>query len=45
MRQLYSELPDKIKKDTLADVSTHVIWRLTRLGIFGVWTVPNVLDT
>ena len=34
--RLYGELPDKVSKDTFADVSAHLIWRITRIGIFGV---------
>lgn len=34
--RLYGELPDKVSKDTFADVSAHVIWRITRIGIFTV---------
>ena len=33
--RLFEELPDgKVSKVTLADVSTHLVWRLTRVGIF-----------
>ena len=36
MVKLYNELPDKVQKETLADVSTHIIWRLTRIGVFAI---------
>lgn len=36
MRQLYSELPDNVQRDTVADVTTNVIWRITRIGLFGL---------
>lgn len=33
--RLFDELPDgKVSRVTLADVSTHLVWRLTRVGIF-----------
>ena len=34
IKQLYSELPGPVKKDTFADVSAHLVWRLTRIGVF-----------
>ncbi|MEO1517613.1 MAG: pentapeptide repeat-containing protein [Bacteroidota bacterium] len=34
--QLYTELPHGVKKDTFADVSAHLVWRLTRIGVFAV---------
>lgn len=34
--RLYEELPDKVQKETLADVTTHVVWRFTRIGIFAM---------
>lgn len=45
MRQLYQELPNKVQKDTVADVTTNVIWRLTRIGLFGVLIalIPTML--
>jgi len=33
--RLFDEIPEgKVSKVTLADVSSHVVWRLTRVGIF-----------
>lgn len=33
--RLFEELPDgKVSRVTLADVSAHLVWRLTRVGIF-----------
>ncbi len=33
--RLFEELPDgKVSKVTLADVSAHLVWRLTRVGVF-----------
>ncbi len=33
--RLFDEIPEgKVTKVTLADVSSHVVWRLTRVGIF-----------
>lgn len=45
MQQLYSELPANVQKDTLADVTTNVIWRVTRIGLFGllIALIPTVL--
>ncbi len=34
--RLYSELPNRVTRDTFADVSAHLIFRLTRIGIFAV---------
>lgn len=34
--RLYNELPGRVSKDTMADVSSHVIWRMTRLGIYAI---------
>ena len=34
MKKLYQEYPNNIRKDTLAEVSTYIIWRLTRIGFF-----------
>lgn len=34
IKQLYSELPGEVKKETVADVSGYLIMRLTRIGIF-----------
>lgn len=36
MRELYSQLPGNVKRNTLADVTTNVIWRVTRIGLFGL---------
>ena len=35
IKKLYKEFPDKIKRDTLAEVTGQVIIRLTRIGIIG----------
>lgn len=35
-KKLYSEYPNKIKKETLAELSAHIIWRITRIGIIGL---------
>ena len=45
MHQLYKELPNQVKKNTLADVTTHVIWRITRIGLFGalIALIPTLL--
>lgn len=34
--RLYSELPDRVTKDTFADISAHLVWRITRIGIFTI---------
>lgn len=35
--RLFDEIPEgKVSKVTLADVSSHVVWRLTRVGIFTI---------
>ena len=35
--RLFEELPQgKVSKGTLADVSSHLIWRITRIGIFAL---------
>lgn len=34
--RLYTELPRDVKKETMADVSAHLIWRMTRVGMFTV---------
>ncbi|MEM9918388.1 MAG: pentapeptide repeat-containing protein [Bacteroidota bacterium] len=34
--RLYTELPHGVQKDTFADVSAHLVWRLTRIGIFTI---------
>lgn len=36
LSRLYRELPDRVTKDTFADVSAHLIWRITRVGIFSI---------
>lgn len=36
LRKLAQEYPKNIQKETVADVVTHVFWRLTRLGIVGI---------
>lgn len=45
MQQLYKELPANVKRDTLADVTTQVIWRFTRIGLLAVFMalIPTVL--
>ena len=45
MRQLYSELPANVQKETVADITTHVIWRFTRIGILGllIALIPTIL--
>ncbi len=36
-KQLLEELPNgKVSKDTLADILTHFIWRVTRIGTFAL---------
>jgi len=44
--RLFEEVAQaKVKKDTLANVSKHVLWRLTRIGTFAVIAamIPTVL--
>lgn len=36
LSRLYNELPHNVSKDTMAEVSSHVIWRVTRIGIFAI---------
>ncbi len=36
LARLYNELPGGVSKDTMADVSSHLIWRMTRLGFFAI---------
>ena len=45
MQQLYTELPANVKRDTLADVTTQVIWRFTRIGLLAVLVamIPTIL--
>lgn len=45
MQQLYQELPNKVQKKTLANVTTEFIWRFTRIGLFGILIalIPTVL--
>ena len=31
--QMYEELPN-VSRDTFSDVSAHIIWRITRVGLF-----------
>jgi len=36
-RQLLEELPEgKVSRDTLAEIMTHTIWRITRIGTFAI---------
>jgi uncharacterized protein YjbI with pentapeptide repeats len=36
-RKLLDEIPDgKVTKDTISDIMTHFIWRITRIGTFAV---------
>ena len=43
--RLYTELPGQPSKETLADVSSHLIWRLTRVGAITLMiaTVPLLI--
>lgn len=34
--RLYDELPHNVSKDTMAEVSSHIIWRVTRIGVFAI---------
>ena len=34
--QLYSELPNDVTKESLAEVSASIIWRITRIGFFAL---------
>jgi uncharacterized protein YjbI with pentapeptide repeats len=34
--RLYSELPRNVSRDTMAEVTSHLIWRITRLGVFAI---------
>ncbi len=45
MQQLYAELPAKVKRDTLADVTANVIWRFTRIGLLAILValIPTIL--
>lgn len=45
MQQLYSELPANVNRDTLADVTTQVIWRFTRIGLLAILValIPTIL--
>lgn len=36
LNRLYNELPNRVSKETAADVSANVIWRITRIGVFAV---------
>ena len=37
VRRLIEELPGgKVSKDTISEVTVHVIWRLTRIGMFAI---------
>lgn len=35
-KKLYREYPREIKKDTLAELSAQIVWRLTRIGVIGL---------
>ena len=45
LTKLYKELPNKVTKETLGDVSASIIWRITRIGIFALLAtaIPYVL--
>lgn len=45
IQKLLEELPGKVQKETIAEVATHVIWRLTRVGVFAMilGLVPFIL--
>ena len=34
--KLYDELPDRVSKETFAELSAHIIWRITRIGMFAI---------
>lgn len=37
MRKLFKEVSEKnVQNETIADVSTHLLWRFTRIGIFAI---------
>jgi uncharacterized protein YjbI with pentapeptide repeats len=36
LNQLYNELPHNVSKETLAEVTASIIWRITRIGLFAV---------
>jgi len=36
IENLLSELPNKVKSKTIAELSAHIIWRITRLGILAI---------
>jgi len=37
INKLYDEIAERnIKSDTLADVSKHILWRFTRIGVFAI---------
>ncbi|MCB0517696.1 MAG: pentapeptide repeat-containing protein [Lewinellaceae bacterium] len=37
VRKLFDELPSgKVSKDTIVDVVVHLVWRITRIGIFAI---------
>lgn len=36
LNQLYEELPDRVSKTTMADVTSYMFWRITRLGTFAL---------
>lgn len=36
LSRLYHELPRNVSKDTMAEVSSHLIWRVTRIGLFAI---------
>lgn len=35
-KKFYTEFPNEIKKSTLAELSAHIIWRITRIGILAL---------
>lgn len=45
LNNLFNELPNRVTKETLADVTTNVIWRFTRIGLLAVLAVliPYIL--
>ncbi len=45
LNKLYQELPDKVTKESLADVTANVIWRFTRIGLFAILAalIPYIL--
>jgi uncharacterized protein YjbI with pentapeptide repeats len=44
VRRLFEELPGgKVSKDTITEVTVHVIWRLTRIGMFAIFAALGPL--